>query len=586
MFSQAKFALILFALTQLLRFVAWRHPHFAARLKERNLVAQIKARDEGTARWIEIRDGNITSGAGMHAKPDITLSFKNAALGVSLLTPPINWLNQINAQKDFTLGVDGPEDLTNWFAQTLMKMQTAHWKFGTPMPDGSMRYCNMANGGPLFVTVKDGKIIRTTPIDFDETDPQPWTIHAHGMNFTPPRKTTLAPHGQTSRSTIYSPDRLLYPMKRVDFDPNGKRNPQNRGKSKYVRISWAEALDLVAGEIKRVKHDHGPGAMTVSHGSHHTWGHIGYYLSALYRFSNAVGHTPVHHNPDSWEGWYWGAAHHWGYTMRVGQSETYGTVEDLLQNCEMVVFWSADPETNSGSYGAQEGTVRRQWLKKLGIKVVHIDPHYNSSAQFLPGKWICPKPTTSPALAMAIAYVWIKEGLYDKEYVKTHTVGFDAWKAYVMGESDGVAKTPEWQEKEDRRCGQGRARAGPRMGGQTHLSRLRRLGQRPRRRLPQPDRHPMGAHHGVPDRDAGPGQARHQHGQSAMGLPGRSQLLFPGLRRRRHVRRYREDGDGGRALSAHATAADGEHAESEDSTHLPARSDSRRENRRRLPVER
>ena len=60
----------------------------------------------------------------------------------------------------------------------------------------------------------------------------------------------------------------------------------------------------------------------------------------------------MHHNPDSWEGWYWGAAHHWGYTMRVGQCETYGTVEDLLQNCEMVVFWSADPETTSGSYGA------------------------------------------------------------------------------------------------------------------------------------------------------------------------------------------------------------------------------------------
>ena len=59
MFSKAKFALILFALTLLLRFVRWRYPHFAARLKERNLVAQIKARDEGTGRWIEIRDGKI-----------------------------------------------------------------------------------------------------------------------------------------------------------------------------------------------------------------------------------------------------------------------------------------------------------------------------------------------------------------------------------------------------------------------------------------------------------------------------------------------------------------------------------------------
>ena len=51
-------------------------------------------------------------------------------------------------------------------------------------------------------------------------------------------------------------------------------------------------------------------------------------------------------------------------------------------------------------------------------------------------------------MAMAIAYVWIKEGLYDKEYVKTHTVGFDVWKAYLTGEEDGIPKTPEWQEKE------------------------------------------------------------------------------------------------------------------------------------------
>ncbi len=85
---------------------------------------------------------------------------------------------------------------------------------------------------------------------------------------------------------------------------------------------------------------------------------------------------------------------------------------------------------------------------KLGIKVVHVDPYYNASAQFLPGKWFAPKPTTSPAMAMAIAYVWIKEGLYDKEYVKTHTVGFDKWAAYLTGEEDGIAKTPEWQEKE------------------------------------------------------------------------------------------------------------------------------------------
>ena len=289
-----------------------------------------------------------------------------------------------------------------------------------------------------------------TPIDLTDDDGASWTIEAKGLKLTPPRKTTLAPHGQNAKSIVYSPDRLLYPMKRVDFDPNGERNPQNRGKSGYVRISWDEAIKLVTDEIKRQKREYGPGAITFSHGSHHTWGNIGYYLSALFRFANAVGMTRIHHNPDSWEGWYWGAVHHWGHTLRVGQSETYGTVEDCLQNCDMIVSWAADPESTSGSYGAQEGTTRRQWLKdpKLGIKVVHVDPYFNATAQFLPGKWFAPKPTTSVAMAMAIAYVWIKEDLYDKSYVETHTVGFDKWKAYLVGDDDGIAKTPEWQEKE------------------------------------------------------------------------------------------------------------------------------------------
>ena len=187
---------------------------------------------------------------------------------------------------------------------------------------------------------------------------------------------------------VYSPDRLLYPMKRVDFNPNGKRNQKNRGVSGYERISWEEALDIVTNEIKRVKKEHGPGAIVNSHGSHHTWGNVGYYLSANFKFINALGMSRVHHNPDSWEGWYWGAAHHWGGSLRVGQSETYGTVEDLLKEAEMVVFWASNPEGTSGAYGSFEGTIRRKWLKELDIDIVHVDPFYNDSCQFLGGKWL------------------------------------------------------------------------------------------------------------------------------------------------------------------------------------------------------
>src|SRR5215510_926640 len=191
MFSAAKFSVILWGLQWLLRYAAWRSLAFRARLAERNLNAQILARDEEIGRWFAVRDGKLTSGRGRHPKPDVTLSFKTAAIGVEL-----------------------PEDLTNWFAQTLMLAQTAGWRFGTRLPDGTTRTCNMTNGGPVFVYVKDGKIVRMTPIEFGEDDPAPWTIRARGIDLTPPRKTTLAPHGQNAKSIVYSPDRLLHPLRR------------------------------------------------------------------------------------------------------------------------------------------------------------------------------------------------------------------------------------------------------------------------------------------------------------------------------------------------------------------------------------
>src|ERR1700690_625737 len=103
--ATTKFSVILWGFSQLMKLQARRHEKFRDRLRERNLVAQIKARDEETGRWIEVRDGKVRTGAGFHKAPDITLGFKNAALGASLLTPPINWLDQINAQKDFKLTV-------------------------------------------------------------------------------------------------------------------------------------------------------------------------------------------------------------------------------------------------------------------------------------------------------------------------------------------------------------------------------------------------------------------------------------------------------------------------------------------------
>ena len=311
------------------------------------------------------------------------------------------------------------------------------------MGNGVTRYCNGTNGGPIFVYVKDGKIIRITPVEFDEDDPPSWSIKARGKTFTPPRKTSLAAHGLALKSMVYAESRILSPMKRVDFDVDGERNIQNRGKSEFVPISWDEALDIVVKEIKRSKAK-GRGTIFAARGSHHQWGNFGHFVSAMGRFTNLLGCTTQHGTPDSWEGWFWSAMHHWGNSMRLGTPEFYGTVEDCLQEAEMMVFWSSDPDK---SYG-YEGTIRRNWAKELGIKMVHIDPHLNHTAALLGGKWIAPKPGTDAALAQALCHVWITEDLYDKEFVANRTEGFDEWKDYILGRTDNEPKTPEWQEKE------------------------------------------------------------------------------------------------------------------------------------------
>jgi molybdopterin guanine dinucleotide-containing S/N-oxide reductase-like protein len=447
-FANTKLYFVLLGLGKWINLSARKYPTFRARLKQKNLIAQIRLRDHSEGRYFIFKDGKVHSRGGIHPRPDMTIVYDSAELALRLMKPNRSQLEQIDAMKNFKIGLEGPDEITSWFMETLSLLLSAGLKYGRETGKGVKRYTSNTNGGPVFVDVKDGKILRMTPIEFEEEDAAPWTIEARGKRFTPPRKTTISPHSLAWKSMIYSPDRLLYPMKRVDFDPKGRRNRRNRGTSGYERISWDDALDLVADEIKRVKREHGPGAIMNGSGSHHTWGHLGYWLSARIRFFNLIGFTPVAHNPDSWEGWHWGAMHHWGQSMRLGGSEAYGTVEDCLKYCEMVVFWSSDPEATSGVYAAFEGTVRRQWLKELGVKLVHIDPYYNHTAAFLGGKWLAPRPATGNALALAIAYVWITEGLYDKEYVEKRTVGFDKWRDYILGKEDGSPKTPEWQEGE------------------------------------------------------------------------------------------------------------------------------------------
>ena len=260
--GEIKFSVILYGMLKMLRHKARSYPKFAARLKEKNFTAQIKTFNDSMGRHFTFDHGKIASRSGIHPSPTITISVASADLAARLFVPWVDQLERIEAMKNFDFKADGPDELTVWFTQTLMMMQSAGWEFGTPIgTDGTVRYVTNTNGGPLFVYVKDGKVLRLTPIEFDETDAAAWTIHARGKSFTPPPMTTANTHSLCAKTTLYSPDRLLYPMKRVDFDPKGNRNCENRGISGYERISWEEALDIVSGEITRCKTEYGQGGL-------------------------------------------------------------------------------------------------------------------------------------------------------------------------------------------------------------------------------------------------------------------------------------------------------------------------------------
>lgn len=446
--AKYRLVLILWVLPAAIRLAAMVFPRVKEHLRSGRWLFQLRLRDGSLGRQIRFHDGAVSATWGVAPKPDADLVFMDAATALGMLAPKSDQAFMIDALKNFKIMSAGSDAALVWFGQLVNAIKTATWKPGVRMKDGSRRYATLTNGGPVFVYVKDGRILRTTPIELESDDAPSWSLAARGRRFSPQRRATTSPHALSLKSLVYSDKRILYPMKRADFDPKGERNPQNRGKSGYVRIGWDEALDIVVGEIRRMKKDHGPGAITIASGAHHQWGNINYYLSAMQRFGNLIGYTRVEFSPISWEGWYWGAMHHYGNNMRLGTPGFYGTVEDCLENAEVIVFWSSDPESTSGVYGGFEGTQRRAWAKELGIKFVHIDPAFTRSAQFLGGKWLQIRPGADAALAIAVMHEWMAAGTYDRDYVAQRTTGFDEWRAYVLGEEDGVPKTPEWQEAE------------------------------------------------------------------------------------------------------------------------------------------
>ena len=260
-----------------------------------------------------------------------------------------------------------------------------------------------------------------------------WKFEARGKTFECPPKSAPPYFALAYKKRVYSRNRVKYPLKRVDWEPGGdpaKLNTQNRGKSKFKRISWDEAATIIGNEIKRVRESYGPFAvLAVGEDGHceskniHMTG--GCHINLL---SKVGGYTRETRTPDSVEGFYWGAKHVWGTGANFGLGMTTpskNVVKDVSENTEMIVLQAGDWETVQNYAGQFWSKCIRYWLE-IGIKFVVIDPFCNYTAVAHDEmKWIPILPNTDVALDFAIIYTWIKEGTYDKQYVETHTIGFD-----------------------------------------------------------------------------------------------------------------------------------------------------------------
>ncbi len=310
-------------------------------------------------------------------------------------------------------------------------------------------------GSPCAVDVKDGKIIRVRPLHYDWKYDKEffnlWKWEKNGKTMQLGTKSSPAPFSLAYKKRALSPNRIKYPLIRVDWDPNGERNPQNRGKSKYKRISWDDATDIISKEIKRIHKQYGPYAILAQADGHGECKTIhAPHGQQTYLLEKMGGYTQQVRNPDSWEGWYWGSKHVWGQGQ-VGMMEpSENIIKDMCDNSKMILFWGCDPETTPWGFAGQYSSNVCYFWGEIGIQQVYICPDLNYGAAVHATKWIPILPNTDAAMQLAIAYIWITEGTYDKAYVKTHTVGFEKFSDYVMGKEDGVVKTPEWASK---KCG-------------------------------------------------------------------------------------------------------------------------------------
>jgi anaerobic selenocysteine-containing dehydrogenase len=233
----------------------------------------------------------------------------------------------------------------------------------------------------MLVTVEDG---RATRIQGDPT-----------MPFT---DGTLCTKVSYYLERTYSPDRLLYPMKRV-----GKK-----GEGKFRRITWDEALDEIAARLKSAAAEDPQTILPLSYAG--TMGMV-QWSSMDRRFFYKLGASLLDRTLCSTAGKY-------GLKATLGGS--VGMDPERFDEAGLIILWGANPIVSNLHLWS-----RVQAAKRRGAKVIAIDPYRSLSAEKCT-QHLALIPGTDGALALGMMHVLVREGLIDRDYIARYSIGFDA----------------------------------------------------------------------------------------------------------------------------------------------------------------
>jgi anaerobic selenocysteine-containing dehydrogenase len=201
---------------------------------------------------------------------------------------------------------------------------------------------------------------------------------------------------------VYSPDRILHPLRRV-----GKK-----GEGRFERVSWDQALDLVAAGFRRVIAEHGPQSI-LPYSYAGNMGLLGF-GSMDRRFFHALGASLLDRTICASAG----AA---GLKSVVGAS--MGLDPEAIVHARYIVAWGGNIVSSNVHLWPFIEEARRR-----GARLVVIDPYRSRTAEHA-DEHVAPLPGTDGALALGMMHVLFRDGLTDEDYIARYTVGAEALRA-------------------------------------------------------------------------------------------------------------------------------------------------------------